>query len=115
MFTLSREETDGAVVLRISGEVDVSDCPALVDEISGQLREGRIRIALDLSDVRYIDSSGVRTLLEGVRIIRSHAGRLTLIEPSRPVTRILKIVGLLPYFEIEADAVPARSSCKDGS
>jgi len=70
------------------------------DEARGRGRQPTV--AVDMSDVSFIDSSGLRVLIAGYKAANGAGGALTVQAPSDPVTRLLEITGQLERF------VPAK-------
>jgi anti-anti-sigma factor len=86
---------------RLTGEVDVSNADALDTELWGWSHPGNM--TLDLSGLEFIDSSGVRTLIDAVVRLRGSDHRMIVIGPSPPVERVFEILGLDAYgVEIRA-------------
>ena len=93
---------DGASIIVIDGELDLASAPHLV-EATTSLGEGREPVILDLSSVTFVDSSGVRALLDVERIVGDKGRRLALFRPGVGVTRLLDLVDLRSRFtEVEA-------------
>ena len=81
--------SNGRPALR--GELDISTVPALEEwlaQLDGQLTE------VDLSGVTFFDSSALRTFL----MARRHNAHLRVINPSKPVVKVLEITGTLDYL-----------------
>jgi anti-anti-sigma factor len=53
---------DGILVMHISGQVDSTTAPTLSDRLDAVISEGHARLVLDLSDVPYMSSAGLRVL-----------------------------------------------------
>ena len=89
-----------AVVIRLVGELDLAGAPALTSAVQWAVAEGGEQpLVLDMREVSFIDSTGVRTLLEAANA----AGRtLALMAPSSPVTRVLELTRLRGRF-LEVD------------
>jgi anti-anti-sigma factor len=85
---------DGALVVRARGDVDMSSVPLLADAL--EAAPAGLRLVLDLSEVGYLDSSGLRCLVAA----RAVHDELTLLAPSQPVRRVLEVTGLLGEFRI---------------
>jgi anti-anti-sigma factor len=86
---VSRVGADGR--FKLSGELDVACSDGLVEVVRLAIEEGD-DITLDMSDVRFIDSSGIRALLAISRQLHGR-GRLILESPSPLVGRILETAG----------------------
>ena len=66
-----------------------------------EIRESRTpRVVLNMLDVRYIDSSGVASLVEGLKASRDVGSRMILVSLSPFVQEILRLTRLLQIFEI---------------
>ncbi len=94
--------TAGVTLLRLEGELDLAGAPALSSALQQAYTGAAQPVVLDMAAVGFIDSTGVRTLLEAQQL----AGRsLVLMAPSGAVTRVLDLTRLRGRFmEIDADA-----------
>ncbi|MFF5975595.1 STAS domain-containing protein [Streptomyces sp. NPDC012769] len=105
-------EQDPWTVLRISGELDLVSSPLIRKRVHAAVAGGRHDVVLDLSAVRFCDSSGVGVLIASRRLMRSCGGRLRLILPAQGaedgahVNRVLAALGVRRLFEVYED-VPA--------
>ena len=78
-----------------------------------EIRGAKIpRVVLNLTDVRYIDSSGVASLVEGLKASRELSSRFILFGLSASAREVLKISRLLKLFEIYDDEEHAMSAQK---
>jgi anti-sigma B factor antagonist len=57
---------------------------------------------VDLSGVGFVDSSGLRVLIEAHQRAQADSRRLVLSGSTRPVLRLLQITGLMEYLNVEA-------------
>jgi len=90
---LKEQSLQGLPVLRVVGEMDHSDAPALVDAAQKVLGpEGR-HLFIDLSECGYIDSGGLSVLLSLACQVGDE-GWLAVIGPGRNMIRLFDIVGL---------------------
>jgi anti-sigma B factor antagonist len=95
----TRSDADGRTVVHVSGEIDLQFADELRD--AGLKAASDSGFAMNLSEVSFIDSSGLAALIEINNAIDLHGhGRLTLMAPSRSVRRILELTGLEPVFAI---------------
>jgi anti-sigma B factor antagonist len=103
----SHTEGERAVVLSLSGEVDVSNT-ARVSEAALKLLEGKIKLLLiDLVGVEYMDSSGLGTLVALLKRVRE-SGRDMAVAGARPrVRRVFEITGLDQVFTLHEDVAAA--------
>lgn len=88
----------------LSGEIDSSTA----EPLAGHLREGA-DTASDLEilmrDVHFIDSSGLRILIEAHQEAEKRGRRLIIVEPSPIVVRLLGISGLTEYLHVRLSSV----------
>jgi anti-sigma B factor antagonist len=88
-------------MVRLTGRVDVDSSPDLRDRLRSLLSaEARPQtIIVDLADVSYIETSGVATLIEALRIARHHQTNFRLQGLSGAVLRLFEVTGVLVLFE----------------
>jgi anti-sigma B factor antagonist len=60
----------------LSGDLDVSTAPILRKFIEGMIREGNVKLTLDLSKLSYLDSSGYVAIVDATRKTKATAGKL---------------------------------------
>lgn len=91
-------ETDGVVLVALIGELDIAVADA-VDQRLRQHREDGRAVRLDLSRLDFIDSSGVQTLVLGMKHARNSGSQLE-VDPnvSPPVRRMVEMMGIGPQL-----------------
>lgn len=95
----SRAEGEWSVV-DVEGEVDMFTAPKLREALVGLVDGGRHKIIVNLEGVSFMDSTGLGTLVGGLKRVKEHDGSLALVCSSRPVMRVLTITGLNNVFQI---------------
>lgn len=105
-FTVVVAEESGQTVAHVTGEIDIATCERLRDAIEPHLGRGQ-RVVLDLSGVRFMDSSCLRVLLQAHTTLTGDGGSLILRNPSDVAQRLLSLSGLTELFDIEAAQPPA--------
>ncbi len=90
----------GPNCVALSGEIDAGSAPDLSSRLDGLLAADN-DIRVDLADVTFIDSSGLRVLIELQRRASAAERRLLLRAPSKSVTRLLEVTGLAGHFDVE--------------
>jgi anti-sigma B factor antagonist len=89
------------VVIDVSGEIDLSKSPQLRQVLLREIKEKHApRVAINLSQVAYIDSSGVASLVEGLKASHDAGSRLMLIGVSGSARDVLQLSRLLKLFEL---------------
>ena len=97
---LNQHEEEGIHVLRVSGEVDLYSSPELRTGVQALLARANDRVHIDLSAVGYMDSSGVATLVEGMRSAQANNVAFVLYAPSESVMKVLTLSRLDSVFDI---------------
>ena len=103
----TRHEGDVAVVSAL-GEVDVSSAPGLDAELDAQIAAGNARLVVDLSEVAFLDSTGLGVLVKALKHAREADGWLHLVVTSDRIRKIFEITGLdasIPIFDTAQDAI----------
>lgn len=106
-FQCRVESVPEAYVLRLQGEVDLSTAPLLQDALQGIVGDGR-QVIVDMSDLRYLDGSGLRLLFWARERLLAHGRQMLVAGASPIIRRLLQIVGLhkvVPILETVAEAI----------
>jgi anti-sigma B factor antagonist len=98
---ISARHLDKITVFDITGDIDLATSPELRKPLLRELRELRTpRVVLNLKAVRYIDSSGVASLVEGLKASRDVGSRFILFGLNTTVREVLQLSKLVRIFEI---------------
>lgn len=92
-FSVETREVDSRVRVSASGELDVATAPKLEDAIVAAVALGRA-VDLDLQQVGFLDSTGLRAVIGGLRRAREAEVDFSLVATSPAVDRLLRITGL---------------------
>ena len=99
MKQCSSEDRAGWRVVVLGGEVDLSWSQQVRRAVLDALRDAEA-VAVDLSQVSYVDSSGIAALVEGFQSARGRGQRFVLLAPSPQVLAVLKLARLDRVFAI---------------
>jgi anti-sigma B factor antagonist len=91
---------DGATIIGPEGDVDLSRSPVLRSSLRQAQNSKPKRLVIDLSQVDYMDSSGVATLVEALQIARKNSTRMVLCGMKDRVRSIFEIARLDTVFTI---------------
>ena len=100
---IQAEQMGEASVISVRGEVDLYSSPGLRQEIKKQVKKKPAVLVVELSRVEYMDSSGVATLVEGLKDIDKKGGKLRLAGLTDPVRQVFKFAHLDKVFDIFPD------------
>jgi anti-sigma B factor antagonist len=90
---------DNGTTARICGRIDIDSSPALRVQLLTALQASECNVlSVDVSAVTHIDSSGVATLIEALRIARSHNADVKLIGLQGRLLRLFQSTGILSLF-----------------
>lgn len=103
----TQQPEEGIVVASPVGEVDLASSPALRTRLSQIISESPNRLIIDLSQVPYMDSSGVATLVEALQQSRRQSTTLVLASLQDRVKSVFEIARLDTVFDIKADVASA--------
>ncbi len=85
--------------IALTGEIDAHSAPSLASRFE-TLPAGDDDITIGMADVTFMDSSGLRVLIDLHQRLDGAPRRLVLDSPSQPVTRLLEVAGLADHFTI---------------
>lgn len=96
-----------AAILEVRGEVDLYTSPRMRQALVELARGRSPAVLVDLSQVEYMDSSGVATLVEGLQMAREYGGRFRLAGLAPAIRDVFRFARLEKVFEIFEDAAAA--------
>lgn len=95
----------GTAVLEVGGEVDIYTAPKLREKLVELVESGNHRIVVDLEGVGFMDSTGLGSLVAGLKRVKEREGEMALVCTRDPVLKVLVITGLDRVFAIH-ESVP---------
>ena len=102
--------TDTATILDLSGPFIMADAPNFKGRIREVLDSGAKRLAVNLSGVSYLDSSGIGAIVSAFSAVKGAGGQCRFFAPSAQVLKVLKMVRLDTVLELRQDEATALSS-----
>ena len=94
--------------LFVTGELDVATGPVFEGAVAGALDGQDGELALDLSALQFMDSTGAKSLMCAHDKAVSLGTRLVILSPTRPVRRVLELMGLDRVIDVKDGATPPR-------
>ena len=95
----------------ITGDIDLAHSPAVRKALLQEIKEKKTpKVYLNLEKVRYIDSSGIASLVEGLKASRDIGSRLVLYGLSKSVREVMELSRLQKIFEIHENEAQATAS-----
>ena len=100
---LNQKAQNGFVVVGVKGEVDMRTSPELRKYLLPMAKGPAPRVAVDLAGVRYIDSSGIATLIECLKNVSHQGGKFLLIGVNDDIYPVFELAHLLNVFDLRRD------------
>lgn len=94
------EEKDEVVVFRISGRLDAASSPQLEKKISSIIDSGHFRILLDLANVEYLSSAGMRLMLSISKRLKNIEGKIVACSLNDEVMDVIRMAGFDQVLEV---------------
>lgn len=101
---------DGLHVVQVSGEVDMARSPELREVLAAHADAKRPALLVDFTEVKYIDSSGLATLVEYVQRSAEFGGRFAVGGLRENVQTIFEMVRLHEVFPVHTTVAGARAA-----
>jgi anti-anti-sigma factor len=115
LASLRVRERDDLVLAEVSGEIDVSNADWLRDEITGAIANSVKSVLMDLSELDFLDSSGVHMLFElAERLERRQMGFAVVLPSTRPPRRTVELSGAQPAGWLHDDRPAALAALGAG-
>ena len=97
---VSTRRAGAHTVVAVSEVVDIATSTELRKYLADQVESGVRSLVLDLSDVRYLDSTGLTVLVETFRLLGGHSGAMAVVCGESLVRRVLEVTGLDRAFAV---------------
>jgi anti-sigma B factor antagonist len=94
-FTIAESQHDGLIELALSGEIDLASVPAIRDRVSARLADSDAGIVIDLTEVTFIDSSGIGALITCQRMATAAARTYRVVNAQGRVADVLDLTGVM--------------------
>jgi|SRR5689334_676314 anti-sigma B factor antagonist len=109
--SVTTREKSGVIILGVAGRVTLGEGATLLrDRIRQLSNSGQKKILLDLSDLTYLDSSGIGALVSSFATVRNQGGHLKLVKLSKRIQDLLILTKLYTVFEVFEDEQTAIGS-----
>ena len=112
-MNISTRKLKNATIVDVIGDITLYNSPEVRKSLLGTLREqGVSRVIVNLEKVNYIDSAGIASLVEGLKVSRDLKRGFALCGLSPTAREVLQLTRLLKVFEVhdtEQDALGAGS------
>lgn len=97
-------------LIEVNGRIDSTNATKLGEALNEQIDAGRHQLVVDLAQVDYMSSAGLRELVAAVKKLRKISGDLRVASPSSRVREVLDLAGLDTIFQMFTTQVEAVGS-----
>jgi anti-sigma B factor antagonist len=97
-LVIDTRTVDGTPVLDLSGEVDSYNSPKLRERMVALIDEGKANLVINMAAVDYIDSTGLGTLVGGLKRASEKGGTIRIVCPNEQIYKVFNITGLVKVF-----------------
>ena len=94
------EDNSGVARVVASGELDLATAEALEEELKRQERRDPSTLMLDLREITFMDSTGLRTVIAADSRARERGARLVIVRPPEEVDRVFRITRMDEHLEM---------------
>lgn len=105
---INTKKKDNVLVISLKGRLDAVTAPDFDKKLESLLSEGENVLIINFSELEYISSAGLRSILVSAKQLKANGGRMLLAELMGPVKEVFEISGfysIFQIFETEADAL----------
>lgn len=99
-FETRARKVEEGTVLSITGRMDAVTAPEIEKGLSALVDGGERRLVIDLKDLEYVSSAGLRSFLALAKRLKEKQGNLVFANLQRQVTEVFRIVGFYSLFTI---------------
>src|SRR6478735_4410811 len=97
---LEVSERDEWSIVEVGGEGDVATAPRLREQLIALVNDQRYHLVVSLEGVDFIDSTGLGVLISGLKRVKTHGGRFSLVCTEPRILKVFEITGLLAVFNV---------------
>lgn len=102
LLEINHRSLRGAPCLALAGELDIAEVPRLEHALDGAIADSAGAFVVDLTELEFLDSSGIRLLLRARALLGREDRSLALVCPHGPVRKAIELTGVSDLFAIYA-------------
>ena len=109
-MNINERQQNNVLIIGIAGRLESSTSEALENTLVSRIDDGNIKIVIDFTELEYISSSGLRTLLMAAKKIKARQGGFVMSGMGTHIREVFEVVGLLPILTVIDDVEAAIDS-----
>ena len=103
LLVSSRQKALGAYVVTLTGELNGKTYPVLENKLDQLLEERPTVIVLDMAEVNYLSSAGIRVILKTKKMLTAYNGKLVFMNLQPQIKKVFEIINALPSMRVFKD------------
>ena len=108
---ISTRQLGDVTILDLVGDITLFNSPQIRNTLLVLLKDDHVaQLFVNMTGVKYVDSSGIASLVEGLKIARDSGSRFVLYGLSKPAVTVLELTHLLRVFEVHASEEEALAA-----
>ena len=105
---MKRSRIDGYELLSVEGELDIATAPRMIAAINEAVADMAAPLVVDLSDVVFMDSTGLALLMNARRRVVRLGQGFAIVCPGGPISRVFEIADMVESLRVCPDRDTAR-------
>jgi len=102
-LSIDTVKENNQMIVHVSGEVDIYTAPDLKKQLLELTKQKGQSVVVDLSDVNYMDSTGIGVFISTLKSTKENDSHLKLVNLQSQVMRLFDITGLNEIIEIQPE------------
>jgi anti-sigma B factor antagonist len=107
---VERTSRDGVELLLVEGELDIASAPRLISVLNGAVQEALRSLVIDLSEVDFMDSTGLALLINANRRLTRRSKGFAVVCPPGPLRRVFEVTDMVETLRVCPDRDSARAA-----
>ena len=108
MILQTSELNNNIRLLKLIGRLDIAGTNEIETQFAAYCAEDNARVIVDLSEVDFLASSGIRLITLNAKVAASRGGKLVLLNPQAEVQQVLEVTGIPAVIPIHAELESAE-------
>jgi anti-sigma B factor antagonist len=109
-LAVERTSHEGVELLLVEGELDIATAPRLISALNGAVLEALRSLVVDLSDVDFMDSTGLALLINAHRRMSRRRKGFAVVCPPGPLWRVFEVTDMVETLHVRPDRASARAA-----
>jgi anti-sigma B factor antagonist len=101
-ISIDVKEKESVLAVKVNGEIDAYTAPQLREKLFPLSEKEGVKMVVDLSEVNYMDSTGLGVFVGVFKNVRAHNGEFKIVGLSERLQRLFEITGLADIIDINS-------------